>query len=202
MNIENEVFGITTPILKHLVYASYSYPTLMAESIFDIKTHLKYFLTLKGIFRIINACYFFFYLLLASIFSGTLSIYTDLGTHQSALGFAAFVCFCVGVGQVVMSVIDILNLSFLQPYAFFILLGETICHGVAFGLLFITTIALTAYAATFLGRTMPIHQHVVGIDGSGAFFGYVALLLLGVTVGVYIYLLITRTGTKRTSDPV
>ena len=174
----------------------------MAESTFDIKTHLKYFLTLKGVFRIINACYFFFYLLLASIFSGTISIYTDLGTHQSALGFAAFVCFCVGVGQVVMSVIDILNLSFLQPYAFFILLGETIGHGVAFGLLFIPTIALIAYAATFAGCGGQSCQHVVGIEGAGAFFGIIALALLGTTVGVYIYLLVTRTGTKQTSDPV
>ena len=172
------------------------------SSTFDIKTYLKYFLTLKGVFRIINACYFFFYLLLASIFGGTLSIYTNIGLHQSALGFASFVCFCVCLGQVVMSVVDILNLSLLQPYTFFILLGETIGHGVAFGLLFITTISLTAYAASFTGCGSSSCQHVIGIEGAGAFFGYIALVLLGVTVGVYIYLLITRSGTKRSSDPV
>ena len=101
-----------------------------------------------------------------------------------------------------MSIVDILNLSFLQPYAFFILLGETIGHGVAFGLLFIPTIALIAYAATFVGCGVQSCQHVVGIEGAGAFFGIIALVLLGVTVGVYIYLLVTRTGTKQTSDPV
>ena len=171
------------------------------SSTFDIKTHLKYFLTLKGVFRIINACYFLVYLLLASIFSGTLSIYPTIALHQSALGLASFVCFCVCVGQVVMSVVDILNLSLLQPYAFFILLGETIGHGVAFGLLFITTIALTAYAASVTACGSGC-QHIVGIEGAGALFGYIALVLLGVTVGVYIYLLITRSGTKRSSDPV
>ena len=173
------------------------------SSTFDIKTHLKYFLTLKGVFRIINTCYFFFYLLLASILGGTLGIYLTLGGHQSALGFASFVSFCICFGQVVMSIVDILNLSLLQPYAFFILLGETIGHGIAFCLLFTTTVALTAYGSTVSSVDCGSScQNVAGIDGAGAFFGFVALILLGVTVGVYIYLLITRTGTKTTSDPV
>ena len=102
-----------------------------------------------------------------------------------------------------MSVYDILDLSFFRPYSFFVLLGETIGHGVAAVLLFISTISLTVYAATF-GTCIndATCMNIVGIEGSGAFFGFVGLIILGATIGVFIFLLLTRSGTKSTSDPV
>ncbi|KAI6656991.1 hypothetical protein LOD99_16292 [Oopsacas minuta] len=176
----------------------------MAEgSKFELRTYLKYFLTLKGIFRAIDFCYFGFYFVIASILSGALSPYgASTSLHQSSLGFSAFVAFWVAVGEVVMSLVDILNLSFLQPYAFIILLSETIGHGVAGILLFTTLIATIAYAATTGSCGTAACQAVIGINGAGAFFGFIGVILLGVTVGVYIYLLISGRGTKKSADPV
>ena len=99
-----------------------------------------------------------------------------------------------------MSIVDMLNLSFLKPYTFFILLGDTIAHGVAALLLFITAISLAAYAASF--GSCSNCGNIAGIEGTAAFFGFVGTIILCVTIGVFIYLLITRSGTKSTADPV
>ncbi|KAI6656989.1 hypothetical protein LOD99_16290 [Oopsacas minuta] len=99
-----------------------------------------------------------------------------------------------------MTVVDILNLSFLKPYAIIILVVETIGHGVAGMLLFITAIATTAYAT--LIETCDGCAALTGVDAAAAFFAYVAVILLGITSGVYIYLTISRAVREKSADPV
>ena len=170
---------------------------------FDIMSYLKYFITIKGLFRTITACYFAFFFLLSAILSGTLGIYSiNVSLHQSAIGFISFLAFWIPIGEFVMGVVDVLDLSILKPYTFYILLGETIGHGVAAVLLFIPTISLSAYAGTVAACTSAECRNIVGIEGSAAFFGFVGIIVLCVTTGVFIFLLITRSGTKSSADPV
>ena len=169
---------------------------------FDIMSYLKYFITIKGLFRTITACYFALFFLLSAILSGALGIYVSqsISLHQSAIGFISFLAFWIPIGEFVMGVVDVLDLSILKPYTFYILLGEIIGHGVAAVLLFIPTISLSAYAGTVTGCTEC--GNIVGIEGTAAFFGFVGIIVLCVTTGVFIFLLITRSGTKSSADPV
>ena len=154
---------------------------------------LTYFLTLRGIFRAINGCYFLFLFILVAILSG---VAVGFGLTSGAMGFIAFLSFWIVIWEIILSILDILNLDFMKPYAFWSNLIELIFYSVEAALLFIACVSLIAYAATSgdnLNR---------GTSAAGAFFGFIGLIILGTTVGVWIFILLSSRGTKKSADPV